>query len=138
VLIGDTAWDCGVPIAFAGQLGCTALAGVSSANIEGDRLLATRKLGDSVQKIELARPAVLAVSASRAEQDPPGMKEVLAARKKPQSKIKLADLGITPAEGVTSEGTKLPNTAPAKVIDGADPAAAVTQLMAALRADGVL
>jgi electron transfer flavoprotein beta subunit len=138
VLIGDSSWDYGVSVALAGQLGWTALAGVSSAKLDGERLLATRKFGDSTQIIEVARPAVLAVSANRAEQNPPGMKEVLAARKKPQTKLTLADLGVTQPEGVTSRGTKLPDTAPAKIIDGADPVAAAAQIVAALRTEGVL
>lgn len=138
VLIGDSAWDFGVSVALASQLGWTALAGVSSATMDGDRLRATRKFGDSTQVIEVARPAVLAVFASRAEQDAPGMKEVLAARKKPQIKLTLADLGLTPADRVISRGTKLPDTTAARMIDGADPAAAAAQLVTALRAEGVL
>lgn len=138
VLIGDSAWDYGVSVALAGQLGWTALAGVSSATLEGDRLRATRKLGDSTQVIEVALPAVLAVFASRAEQDAPGMKEVLAGRRKPQIKLTLADLGITPADSVISRGTKFPDTTPARIINGDDPAAAAAQLVTALRAEGVL
>lgn len=138
VLIGDSAWDYGVPVALASQLGWTTLAGVSSATMDGDRRRATRKFGDSTQVIEVARPAVLAVFASRAEQDAPGMKEVLAARKKPQIKLTLADLGLAPADSVKLRGTKLPDTTAARMIDGTDPAAAAAQLVTALRAEGVL
>ena len=138
VLIGDSAWDYGVPVALAGQLGWSALAGVSSAKIDGDRLCATRKLGDATQLVEVARPAVLAVSASRAEKDPPGMKEVLAARKKPQTKVTLSDLGVKRNGNLVSLGTKLPDTPAAKIINGTDPAAAAAQLVAALHTEGVL
>ncbi|PKN43736.1 MAG: electron transfer flavoprotein subunit alpha [Deltaproteobacteria bacterium HGW-Deltaproteobacteria-20] len=138
VLVGDSAWDYGVSAALAGRLGSTALAGVSSVTREGDRLRATRKLGDVNQVVEVAMPAVLAVSASRKEENPPGMKEVLMARKKPQTKLTLADLGIEARSSVTSQGTRLPDTPPARIIDGADPAAAVAELTQALRADGVL
>lgn len=138
VLIGDSAWDYGVSVALAGQLGWTALAGVASAKMNGDRLCATRKLGDATQVTEVALPAVLAVSASRAEKDPPGMKEVLAARKKPQVKVTLADLGVKKNGDLVSLGTKLPDTPPAKIINGTDPAAAAAQLVAALYTEGVL
>jgi electron transfer flavoprotein beta subunit len=138
VLVGDSAWDYGVSVALAGRLGWTTLAGVSSAEPAGDRLRVTRKFGDGTQVVEVALPAVLAVSASRAEQDEPGMKQVLAARKKPQAKLTVADLGLEPAAVVTSRGTKLPDTPPARIFDGADPAAAAGELVAALRAEDVL
>lgn len=138
VLIGDSAWDVAVPAALAGQLGWLSLAGVSTVTKHGDRLHATRNLGESTQVIECAHPAVLAVSASHAEKDPPGMKEVLMARKKPQTKVTLSDLGVTTNGRVKSEGTRLPDTPAAKIIDGADPMAAATQLVTSLRTEGVL
>ena len=138
VLIGDSAWDYGVSVALAGQLGWTALAGVSSATMNGERLRATRKFGDAIQVIEVARPAVLGVTASRAEKDPPSMKVVLAARKKPQIKVTLADLGVTQSSTLISRGTKLPDTPAAKIIDGSNPTSAATQLVTALGTEGVL
>lgn len=138
VLIGDSAWDYGVPVALAGRLGWAALAGVASATTHGNRVRVTRKVGEGTQVVDVGGPVVLAVSASRAEQHAPGMKEVLAARKKPLIKITLADLGVTPAATVISRGTKIPDTTAARVIDGADAAAAAAQLVTALRAEGVL
>lgn len=138
VLIGDSAWDYGVSVALAGQLGWSALAQVSSARRDGDRLLVSRKSGDATQVIEVVPPVVLAVCASRAEKDPPSMKVVLAARKKPQIKVTLAELGVKPSGTLISRGTKLPDTPAAKIIDGTDAAAAATQLVTALRTEGVL
>jgi len=138
VLLGDSAWDYGVVIALAGQLGWPALAGVVAASLEKGRLRVTRKIGSGTQVLEMTGPAVLAVAASRAEQQPPGMKEVLAARKKPVARLSLSDLDVAGVAAVTSRGSKFPDTAPARMIDGADPAAAAAQLVAALRSDGVL
>lgn len=138
VLIGDSAWDRGVPVALAGLLGWSVLADVESAAVEGDRLRVTRKFGDGTQVVDVARPVVLAVAASRAEQHAPGMKEILAARKKPVTKVTMTELGVEPDTAVTSRGTQFPATTAARVIDGADPVAAAAQLLAALRSEGVL
>lgn len=138
VLIGDSSWDYGVVSALAGQLDWPAVAGVVSATVESDSLHVTRKLGSESQVLEIKGPVVLAVSASRAEQNVPGMKEVLLARKKPVEHLSLADLSVTPATTAISKGTRFPDTPPARIIDGSNPEAACEQLMTALRADGVL
>ncbi|WP_213989247.1 hypothetical protein [Sodalis sp. dw_96] len=138
VLIGDSVWDYGVVAALAGQLGWPTLANVVSATVEAGRLKVTRKTGRVTQVVDVTGPVFLAVAASRAEQHVPSMKDVLAARKKPVVKLTLADLDVTSAAMVISRGTKLPDTAPARIIDGADPAAAVTELLTALRTEGIL
>jgi electron transfer flavoprotein beta subunit len=66
----------------------------------------------------------------------PGMKELLAARKRPVNRIALAELG-TDTTDVSSLGCRRPETAPARVFDG-EPAEAASHLVAALRAEGVL
>jgi len=138
VLIGDSAWDYGVVVAMAGQLGWPTLANVVSVAVEGSRLRVTCRVGAETQVVDVAGPVVLAVAARRAEQQVPGMKEVLAARKKPVTRFTQADLGVQRAATVTLRGTKHPETAMAKMFDGADPAAAAAQVVAALRMDGVL
>lgn len=138
VLIGDSAWDYGVVTALSGQLGWPAVAGVVSAETDQGCLRVTRKMGSASQVLEVKGPVVLAVSASRDEQNAPGMKEVLAARKKPVERLALADLGLVPVVAVNSKGTRFPDTPPARIIAGNDPVTACEQLMAALRADGVL
>ncbi|HWQ74924.1 MAG TPA: electron transfer flavoprotein subunit alpha [Syntrophomonas sp.] len=138
VILGDSAWDYGVVAALAGQLGWPAVAGVGSAASEKGCLRVTRKMGAVSQVLEVEGPVLLAASASRDEQNPPGMKEILAARKKPVEKIMLADLGVASVAAANSRGTRFPDTPPARIIDGTDPVAACEQLVAALRTDGVL
>jgi electron transfer flavoprotein beta subunit len=137
-IIGDSVWDIGVVSAMAGQLDWPAVAGVVSATVEHDILQVTRKLGNALQVLEVEGPALLAVSASRAEKEAPGMKEVLAARKKPVEKLTMADLGLVPEKTVHSTGTRFPDTPPAHIIDGSDPVAACEQLVAELRTEGAL
>jgi electron transfer flavoprotein beta subunit len=138
VLIGDSVWDYGVVVSMAAHLGWSTLANVLTAEKQGAGFRVTQKLGSETRVVGVAGPVVLATAASRAEQQVPGMKEVLAARKKPVEKITKADLGISGTGAATSLETKFPDTSPAKIIDGAEPAAAVEALMAALRMEGVL
>ena len=138
VLIGDSSWDYGVVSALVGQLGWPALANVVSAKTEGGRLHVTQKVGAVPRVVEVGGSVVLAVAASRAEQQVPGMKQVLAARKKPVTKLTVADLGISPAGKAIFGGTRLPDKPMAKMFDGGDPATAAAQIVAALRMDGVL
>lgn len=138
VLIGDSGWDYGVVAALMGQLGWPAVAGVVSTSTEQGCLRVTRKMGSAAQVLEVEGPVVLAVSASRAEKNAPGMKEVLAARKKPVERLALNDLGLAPVAAVNSLGSRFPDTPPARIIDGNDPVTACEQLLTALRADGVL
>lgn len=67
----------------------------------------------------------------------PGMKELLAARKRPLTQVTVADLGLDVAEVVTSRGTQKPDVTPARVFEG-EPVAVAEQLLSALRAEGVL
>ncbi len=138
VLMGDSVWDYGVVAALAGQLGWAALANVVSVRVDAGCLRVTRKLGGVTQLVDVTGPAFLAVAASRAEQHVPSMKDVLAARKKPVVKLTLADLDIKSTATVTSQGTRLPDSAPARIIGGADPAAAARELLTILRTEGVL
>lgn len=137
VVIGDAGAYPGVPGVLAGALGWSALLGVSTATFAGGRLLATRRIDDREQTISLGLPAVLAVSAASAEKQVPGMKEILAARKRPVSAVPLADLVTGPLDRLQSRGTRAPEVGTAHIFEGG-PAATARRLVGALRADGVL
>jgi len=137
VVIGDADGYPGVPAVLAGLLGWPALLGVSTATVEGGRLLATRRAGDLDETVSLDLPAVLGVAAASAEKRAPGMKEILAARKRPVEAVPLSALGVSLPGRLVSRGTRVPDAAPARIFGG-DPADAARQLVAALRADGVL
>lgn len=138
VFIGDSAWDYGVASALAGQLGWPVVAGVVSAVTEQGNLHVTRKLGGKLQVLEVKGPALLAVSATQEARHAPSMKEILAGRKKPVVKITLSDLGFAVETTVNSRGTRFPETPPARIIDGTNPAIACEELLTALRSDGIL
>jgi len=139
VIIGDSAWEYGVVTAFAGQLGLPAVARVTAAELKEGCMYVTRKMGSVSQVLEVKAPALLAVMGTQTEKTEPSMKQVLTARKKPMEKLTLADLGFSSSfAAVTSLKTRFPDTPPAVLIDGSDPATACEQLIAALRLDGVL
>ncbi|MDR1798433.1 MAG: hypothetical protein LBR19_00895 [Bifidobacteriaceae bacterium] len=137
VVVGDAEQHPGVPAALAGLLGWPALLGVTSATAEGERLTAVRRVGDTIQTVWVDAPAVLSVAATGEEAKPPGMMQMLQARKKPVTQVSLAELGVDPKEGVASRGTRLPDVTGAKMLEGS-PAQVAADLVAALRSDGVL
>ena len=139
VVIGDSSWDYGVVSALIGQLGWPSVAAVTSAEVKDGALQITRKMDSVSQLLEVKTPVVLAAMATQSEKNEPSMKQVLMSRKKPMEKITLADLGFSSQfADVTSLQTRFPDTPPAVLFDGSDPAAACEQLMAALHTDGVL
>ena len=137
VVIGDSEDYSGVPVALAGLLGWPAIVQVSAVSAVDGRVQIVRKQGRNEQTISISAPAVIAVSAASPEKNIPGMKEQLAARKRPITKLTLADIGVGAADKVSSQGTRLPETTPARIFEG-DPAAACGKLVAALRDEGIL
>ena len=86
-------------------------------------------------------PTVLAASADAAAPRVPGMKDLLAAGKKPVELLELAALKVPPRNAVmTVTGRAVPERKPRKgqLIDTADPAKAAAELVSALRQAGTL
>lgn len=136
VVIGDSTQNPGVCVALAGQLGWPVVAGLTSATAVGDRVEAVRCIGTRELTFSMATPVVLGVLAQSDVDRPPGMKELLAARRRPLTTWALADLAEPPVD-VVSRGTRAPDVPPARIFDGA-PTVAAEQLVAALRDAGAL
>ena len=135
VTIGDAAWSPMVPSLLAAELGWPCILAVDAVRPEGDALVVTRRFGAGTQDISVTGPVVLAVAARREEEQKPGMKQVLQARKKPVE-TQAAQAGGVPT--FEAAGVHEPTTQSSKLFDGADPAAAVAQLVSALQSEGVL
>ena len=100
-----------------------------------------RAIPGGVQVLEISGSAVLAASADAAVPHVPGMKELLAAGKKPADQLELAGLDVPARIGVmTVTGRARPERKARKgqLIDTTDPAAAAAELVAALRVSGAL
>jgi electron transfer flavoprotein beta subunit len=137
VVIGDAEAYAGVPAALAGILGWPAVLGASTATFAQGRLQATRRVGDRMHTLSLGLPALVAVSAPSAEKQAPGMKEILAARRRPISVVSPADLDSGPRRPLESRGTRVPESGSARIFTG-PPESTAAHLVAALREDGLL
>jgi electron transfer flavoprotein beta subunit len=146
VITGDSSVDVGagmVPAVLAGQLGWPAVGEVTAVTGTGGGglLRVERDIAGGTQVLEVSGPVVLAASTNAAVPRIPGMRDILAAGKKPVETLTVAGLGV-PAGGtrVTVTGTSGPDLLARRqqMIDTADPAAAAAELVAALRGAGVL
>ena len=144
VITGDSSVDVAakmVPTVLAGELGWPAVAEVTAVTRQDGALRVERAIPGGVQVLEISGPAVLAASADAAAPRVPGMKELLAAAKRPVELLELAALKVPPQNAVmTVAGRARPERKARKgqLIDTADPAAAAAELVAALRAAGAL
>jgi electron transfer flavoprotein beta subunit len=144
VITGDSSVDVAakmVPTVLAGELGWPAVAEVTAVTGQAGALRVERSIPGGAQVLEISGPAVLAASADAAVARVPGMKELLAAGKKPVEQLELAALEVPPQNAVmTVTGTSRPErkARQGQLIDTADPAAAGAELVTALRQAGVL
>src|SRR5208282_4148397 len=104
VVTGDSSVDVAakmVPTVLAGELGWPAVAEVTAASsATAGALRVERAIPGGVQVLEVSGPAVLAASADAATPRVPGMKELLAAAKKPVELLDLATLKVPPSSAV--------------------------------------
>jgi electron transfer flavoprotein beta subunit len=144
VITGDSSVDVAakmVPTVLAGELGWPAVAEVTSITGQVGALRVERATPGGVQVLEVSGPAVLAAAADAAVPSVPGMKDLLAAGKKPVERLELAALKV-PARNavmmVTSQALPERKARQGQLIDTADPAKAAAELVTALRQAGVL
>ena len=86
VLCGDGSADDyaqQVDVQLAARLGLPSVSAVTKLAVEGDGLVVERTLEDVVEEVAVPLPAVVAVSPDVAVPRIPGMKDILAAGKKP-------------------------------------------------------
>lgn len=143
VLTGDSSVDAGaklVPAVLGGILGWPTLTDAGNVSIGQGTVSLTRVVGDQEERLAASLPAVLAVSTNAAAVKAPGMKDVLAAGKKPVEVIDVTSLTDSHAgEGVVRSAQPLDAPARRRVrIDATDPAEAAHALLESLHADGVL
>ena len=144
VITGDSSVDVAakmVPTVLAGELGWPAVAEVTDVTGQPGALRVGRAVPGGAQVLEISGPAVLATSADATTPHVPGMKDLLAAGKKPAEHVDLASLDV-PASGavMTITGRSRPARKERKgqLLDTSDPAAAAAELVKALREVGAL
>lgn len=148
VIAGESSTDLAegqVPLTLAAGLGWTGLAGICDVGVADEVVTVRRDLPDRRQTLLLDGPAVLSVTADAVVPRIPGMKEILAAAKKPVQVLDHASLDVT-SVGAAGEASfeVLSTSRPADgtrrrvLIDGADPDTAAAGLVAALRTIGAM
>ncbi len=144
VITGDSSVDVAakmVPTVLAGELGWPAVAEVTDVTGQPGALRVGRAIPGGAQVLEISGPAVLATSADATTPHVPGMKDLLAAGKKPVEHVDLAALDVPASSAVmTVTGRSRPARKQRKneLLDTSDPAAAVAELVKALREAGAL
>lgn len=121
-----------VDVQLAAKLGWPSVNGVTKMTASGDTLIVERTLEDVVETVEVPLPAVVSVSPDIARPRIPGMKDILAAGKKP---MEAASGGEVPASSLEILEVKAPEQADRKqeVLD-ASADGAIEQFAAALKA----
>lgn len=144
VLAGDSSVDVAegqVPLTTAAQLGWLGLSKVVAVTPGGDGLVVERDMPAGVVVLAVQTPVVLAAAADAVVPRVAGMKDILAAAKKPVEVMSLAALAVPePGAALTVLATNKPSGGErrAVIFDGADPAGAASQMVGALRSAGVL
>ena len=114
ILCGDGSADLyagQVDVQLAAALDVPVINEVTGLKVEGDKVVVERTLEDEVEEIEVPLPAVISVSPNVATPRIPGMREILAAGKKPSSVEGLAGALETKVE---VEDIKAPEMTPRK------------------------
>jgi len=91
-------------------LGYAVLNAVSSIALDSDRLKVGRALEGCIEVLELPLPAVLSVTSDVAKARIPGLKEIMAAGKKPSTVWSLADVGSEISEHTSIQSTLAPDS----------------------------
>jgi electron transfer flavoprotein beta subunit len=76
------------------NLGIPVISCVSSITLEGDQIVAVRKLEDYTETVKAQLPVAITTLPEIMEAPIPGLKAVLNAGKKPVTELKIADLGL--------------------------------------------
>ncbi len=149
VVCGDGSTDVGaklVPAYLAGLLGWPALLEVTGVSGTPGNWTVDRAYGVGTQTVHVGAPAVLAVATDAATPRAVGMRDILAAGKRPVEVLTPDALDGLPAaleaarSGVAHVDARPPVLRDRRRhrIDASDPAAAARELVSALRGDGVL
>lgn len=83
---------------LAALLGIPAITFVQKLDIADGKVVATRKLGDCIEEITVTGPAIISVLPEINKPRIPGLKQVMAAAKKPSEEVKISDLGLSAEE----------------------------------------
>ncbi|WP_449315980.1 electron transfer flavoprotein subunit beta/FixA family protein [Rubneribacter sp.] len=112
---------------------------VLSVEMEGETALVRRRMDGCEQTVRLRLPAVVSVLPEINPAPIPGLKSVLAAKKKPVEELAAADLGIDESTGIAIEGESgYVSERKNVLVEGDSAAEKASKLVEALKREGVL
>jgi len=122
------------------MLNIPAITFVEEASIENGKIVATRKLENSLEKVEATLPAVITVLPEMNAAPIPGLKAVLDAGKRPVTEFKIEDLDIDKSQRKTQVKSFMGCTTTRKNIlfNEGDTKEKINALVGALKKEGVL
>lgn len=129
---------------MAALLGRPSITCVSAIEVAGDTLKLTRKLENGSEQVEVKAPAVISVVPDVNDPPIPSVKQILGAKKKPSTALKLSDIGMTAdacAPQFTTKSVLAPVMERKKIRmnpEGVSIADAAAKLIKQLAADGVI
>ena len=135
VLCGDGSADNyaqQVDVQLACKLGWPVVNAATKVTCKGDVLEVERTLEDAVEVVEVALPAVVSVTPDAAEPRIPGMKDILAAGKKPTSLVAVPTIPEATVETLSIAGIK-PAERQMKIFDASEDGA-IDSFLAAIKA----
>lgn len=139
LLTGDASVDENAKVVsalVAGHLGWPCVQEVTEVVPDGDGWVLTQTVPGGTRTLAVDGPAVVGVTTDAAQPRVPGMKDILAAGKKPVEKLSAAEVTVAEVPvAVTSRVRPQARARKQQIFTGSDAAA---ELAAALRADGSL
>lgn len=129
---------------LAAMLGYTSVSFVNSIEVDGDTLKLSRKLDNGIELVEVKAPVVISVVPDVNDPPIPSVKQILGAKKKPSTEVKLDAIGLSDADLAPQLATVsvLAPVVERKNVrlnpDGVSLADAAAKLVKQLTADGVL
>lgn len=117
VICGDGSADLyaqQVDVQLAEALSCPVVNGAVGIRFDGDGVIVDRILESEKECVKLSLPAVVSVSPDAAVPRIAGMKDILAAGKKPVASYAVEDIGGVAAEAVETIGVRAPEPTPRK------------------------
>jgi electron transfer flavoprotein beta subunit len=123
---------------MAARLGWPYVGNVVDVKPDGDAFTVTQKAEGIVRTVRVQAPAVFAMVPDSSKSKTPGMREILAAKKKPQTQYSVADLGVELSSNIEVEPMEGFVMSRKNIMIEGTPQEAAAELVGDLKTEGVL
>lgn len=123
---------------LAAILGWPVVTCAGKIDIEGESAVVVRQLEDSLETVKVNLPVVISVVPEICEAPLPGLKQIMAAGKKPSVEIPINEIGGSPASGARRDNLIGYASNRKNVVFESSDEGCINELIAALHREGVL